>query len=103
MTQTELVKIAIDILINGKPKYYLFKVLGNKVLDFTGFGALNYINYKSHREYAINFDKKVKNMAMLCVLLKDWSNKSNCPEAYYNWRKPYEGWHERGLKWETEE
>jgi len=79
MKQAKLVKIAIDVLINGEyDKHYDWKkVLGNKELKIYNWGELILFHCDSHKNYSIYFDKKIKNMGMLVVLLRDWNNKNN--------------------------
>jgi len=94
MTQEELVKKAIDVLINGKDDiHYLFKknhIHESLSLHYGGgliFKDLwDYKRGVSNAGYDIRFDKNVKNMAMLIVLLRDWTNKRR---DHRNWYKQW--------------
>jgi len=85
MKQETLVNRAIDVMIHGHQHngYHWIKVLGDKRLRVgielwfaRGGLCLDYMESERTR-YPIYFDKKVKNMAMLVMLVRDWSNKNN--------------------------
>jgi len=100
MTQEQLVKIAIDSLIHGKndENYWWQKILGNDALYYHDNYCLSYHtsrhDYNKNKWFYIYFDKNVKNMAMLCVLFKDWIRINN--QEYY-----YKNWVEAGVLYET--
>jgi len=91
MTQNKLVKIAIDIIIHGKyDEYYDELVLGKKLLGFNYKNSLCYDDGVEKYIRYINFDKTVKNMAMLSILVKDY-----CRSKEQLFR--YEEWIEKGV------
>jgi len=86
MKQNKLVKIAIDILIHGESNIYNWvKELDNKRLCIGP--KLHCYNCKSSKDYNIYFDKTIKNMALLCVLFRDWCNKNDNKHLYKGWIK----------------